>query len=149
LRTLITYLFKTYFNVALPSTSMSRQIYLPFKSPDTIMYAFLISLKHVLTPLISYISFDHSFIHSFLHQWFYSPLLGLDLFFNFVIFFTQTVRLLGRVISPSQGRYLHTEQDKHRTNAHTDIHGPSARASKDSSCPRPRGYCDRHIISSP
>jgi hypothetical protein len=32
--------------------------------------------------------------------------------------FTQTVGLLGRGISPLQGRYLHTEQHKHRINAH-------------------------------
>jgi hypothetical protein len=49
-------------------------------------------------------------------------LLCPGLFFSFVIFFTQTVGLLGRVISTSQGRYLHTGQHKHRINAHTDIH---------------------------
>jgi hypothetical protein len=32
--------------------------------------------------------------------------------------FTQSVGLLGRGISPSQGRYLHTGQHKYRTNAH-------------------------------
>jgi hypothetical protein len=31
--------------------------------------------------------------------------------------FTQPAKLLGRGISPSQGRYLHTEQHKHRINA--------------------------------
>jgi hypothetical protein len=35
---------------------------------------------------------------------------------------TQSVGLLGRRISPSQGRYLHTGQHRHRLNAHTDIH---------------------------
>jgi hypothetical protein len=45
----------------------------------------------------------------FSHQWLYSPSLGPGLFFSFVIFFTQTVGLLGRVISPSQGLYLNTE----------------------------------------
>jgi hypothetical protein len=45
--------------------------------------------------------------HSFIHQWLYSPLLGTGLFFSFVIFFTQTVGLFGRVISTLQGRYLH------------------------------------------
>jgi hypothetical protein len=44
-------------------------------------------------------------------------LLGPGLFFSFVIISTQTVGLLGRGISPSQGRYLDTEQ--HRINAHT------------------------------
>jgi hypothetical protein len=58
----------------------------------------------------------------FIHQCLYSPLLGHGLFFSFVIFFTQSVRLLGRVISPSQGRYLHTGQQKQRISAHTDIH---------------------------
>jgi hypothetical protein len=32
--------------------------------------------------------------------------------------FTQSVELLGRVISPPQGRCLHTWQHKHRINAH-------------------------------
>jgi hypothetical protein len=66
-------------------------------------------------------------------------------------FFTQTVGLLGLVISPSQGRYLHTGQHKHRINADTDIHAlseirthdPSVRASKDYLCLRPLGHCDR------
>jgi hypothetical protein len=61
------------------------------------------------------------YVRSFFHQWHYSPLLGPGLFFSFVTFFTQTVGLLGRVIIPSQGRYLHTGQHKHRINAHTDI----------------------------
>jgi hypothetical protein len=38
----------------------------------------------------------------------------------------QSVGLLGRGISPSHGRYLHTEQHKHGINAHnTDIHALS------------------------
>jgi hypothetical protein len=49
-----------------------------------------------------------SFIHSFIHQWLYSLLLGPDLFFSFLIFFTQSVGLLGRAISPSQGRATYT-----------------------------------------
>jgi hypothetical protein len=65
--------------------------------------------------------------------------------------YTQSVGLLGRGISPSQGRYLHTEQHKHRINVHTDVHicsrirthDPSVRASEDSSCLRPRGHCYR------
>jgi hypothetical protein len=34
-------------------------------------------------------------------------------------FFTQSVGLLGQGIRPSQGRYLHTGQHKHRITAHT------------------------------
>jgi hypothetical protein len=64
---------------------------------------------------------------------------------------TQTVGLLGRVISPSQGLYLHNDQHKHRINVHTDIHAssgirthdPSVRASEDISCFRSRGHYDR------
>jgi hypothetical protein len=89
---------------------------------------------------------------SFIHQRLYISLLGPGLF-SFVIYFTQMVGLLGREISPSQGRYLCTGQLKHRINAYTDIHAlsgirtedPSIRASEGSSCPRPRGHCDRLI----
>jgi hypothetical protein len=44
-------------------------------------------------------------------------LLDLGRFFSFFIH-TQSVGLLGRGISPSQGRYLHTGQQKHRINAY-------------------------------
>jgi hypothetical protein len=62
--------------------------------------------------------------------------------------FSQSVGLLGRVISPSQDRYLNTGQQKHRINANIDIHAlsgirthdPSVRAREDSSCLRQRGY---------
>jgi hypothetical protein len=89
--------------------------------------------------------------HSFIHQWLCSSSLGPGLFFSLVILSTQTVGLLGRVISPSQGLYLHTGQHKHRKNAQTDIHTlsgirthyPSIRAGEHSSYLRPRGQCDR------
>jgi hypothetical protein len=94
------------------------------------------------------------YIHSFIHQWFYSPLLGPGLSFSSIIFFTQTVGLLGRGISPSQSRYLHTGQHKHRKNSHTDFHAlsgirthdPSVRVGEDYSCLRPRGHCDRYLV---
>jgi hypothetical protein len=67
--------------------------------------------------------------------------------------FSQTVGLLGRVISPSQGRYLNKGQHKHRINVYTRQTSmpwvgfaptiPAARASEGSSCLRSRGYCDR------
>jgi hypothetical protein len=90
----------------------------------------------------------HSFIHSSMAL---RTLLDPGLFFSFVIFFTQSVGLLGRGISPSQGRYLHTGEHKHRINAHTGIralsgiwsHDSNVRAWEDSSCLRPRGHCDR------
>jgi hypothetical protein len=82
------------------------------------------------------------------------PLVGPCPLLQFRNLFIQTVGLLGRVIRLSQGRYLHQEQHKHRINAHTDIkalsgirtHDPSARASEDNSCLRPRGHCDRHRL---
>jgi hypothetical protein len=64
----------------------------------------------------------NSSIHSFIHLWLYSPLLGPGLFFTFTIFFTQTVGLLGWVISPSQGRYLHrTTQTQNKRTQQTPI----------------------------
>jgi hypothetical protein len=75
--------------------------------------------------------------------------------FSFVIFFTQSVGLLGRGISPPQGRYLHTEQHKHRINTHTDIHASSGirthdssvRAGEDSSYIRPRGHRALNVVT--
>jgi hypothetical protein len=92
---------------------------------------------------------------SVIYQWFYSPLLGPGLFFSFVIFFTQSVGLLGRVFSPSQGRYLYTGQHKHTINAYTDIralsgirtHDSNVRATEDSSQHRPRGHRDQQNIA--
>jgi hypothetical protein len=88
-------------------------------------------------------------VYSFIHQWLYSPLLRPGLFFSFVIFFMRSVGPLGRGISPSQGRYLHTGQHKHRTKAHTNIHAlsgirthdPGVRASEHDSCLTPHGHC--------
>jgi hypothetical protein len=53
--------------------------------------------------------------------------------------FSQTVKFLGRVISPSQSHCLSTEQHKHRINTNRGIrtHDPSVRASEGSSCLRP------------
>jgi hypothetical protein len=89
-------------------------------------------------------------IFSFIHQWLYSLLLDLGRFISFLIHI-QTVGLLGRGISPSQGCYLHTGQHKHKINAHTNIHAfsgirthdPSLQAGEDCSCLRPRGHYDR------
>jgi hypothetical protein len=84
----------------------------------------------------------------FIHQWLYSPLSGPGLFFSFVIFFTQSVVLLGRGFYSSQGLYLYTGEHRHRINARTDIHSfsgirihdHSVRGSEDISCLRPRGH---------
>jgi hypothetical protein len=74
------------------------------------------------------------------------PFIGPWPLFQSLNLFTQSVGLLGRGISPSQGRYLHTGQ-------HTDIHAlsgirthdPSVRASEDSSWLRPRGHSDGQL----
>jgi hypothetical protein len=54
----------------------------------------------------------------FIFQRFFQPIQGPGLLFGYIITFTETVGLLGRVISQSQGRYLHTGQHKHRINAY-------------------------------
>jgi hypothetical protein len=64
------------------------------------------------------------------------------------------VGLFGRVVSPSQDRYLHTVQHKHRIKAHTNIHAlrgirthdPSVQANEDRSCLIPRNHCDRQLM---
>jgi hypothetical protein len=71
---------------------------------------------------------------------------------SILFFFSQTVGLLGRVISPSEGRYIYIHDKTNRINAYTDIHALSGiwthdlsvLASEDSSCLRPSSYCDRH-----
>jgi hypothetical protein len=70
-----------------------------------------------------------------------------NVLFHFsVLILRQSVGLLGRGISPSQGRYRY----KHRINTDKlpcldwDSNSRSSvRAGEDNSCPRPRGYCDR------
>jgi hypothetical protein len=113
------------------------------------------SLILIIHTSCSSLTFHNLYISFFIHQWLYSSLLGPGLFFTFVIFLIQPVGLLGRMINRSQGRCLHTEQHKHRINAHTDIHAssgirthdPSVRANEDSSCLRPRGHGDRHRMT--
>jgi hypothetical protein len=60
-----------------------------------------------------------------------------------------SVGLLGRVISPSQGRYLTHTQNKHKQNpclsSGIRTNDPSLRVSKDSLCLKPRRHCDRHV----
>jgi hypothetical protein len=80
------------------------------------------------------------------------PFVGPWPLFKFLDLLIQSVGLLGWEISPSQGRYLHTEQHKHRIN-HTDIHAssgirthtPSVLAGEDSSCHRSRDHCEGRL----
>jgi hypothetical protein len=69
--------------------------------------------------------------------------------------FSQKVGLLGRAISPSQGRNLNTGQHKHRTNAFTPnihplsgtgTHNTSVPGSVESSWLNLRGYSDRQKL---
>jgi hypothetical protein len=78
------------------------------------------------------------------------PFVGPSPLFSFLILYT-VFRTPWTGISLSQGRYLYTEENKHRINAHnTDIHAlsgmrthdPSVRANEDS----PHGHYDRNQI---
>jgi hypothetical protein len=79
-----------------------------------------------------------------------TALVDLGLFFSSLIY-TQSVGLLGRGISPSQGQSLPTHRTTQTQNKHTDIHAssgtrthdPSVRVGEGGWCPRPRGHCDR------
>jgi hypothetical protein len=118
--------------------------------------------KVVNTLLITYKHTREWFIHiwhnsrsdDFFLQWLFQPIQGLSLLFSSVIIFSQTVGLLGRAISSSQGLYLNIGKHKHRINAYTHTpnihalsgirtHDLSVRVSEDSSYLRPRGYCHR------
>jgi hypothetical protein len=65
---------------------------------------------------------DNFLIYIYIYIYIYGSiaLVGVGRFFSFLID-TQSVGLLGRRISPSQGHYLHTEQHKHRTNTQTSM----------------------------
>jgi hypothetical protein len=70
-------------------------------------------------------------------------------------FFTEMTGHLGRVICSSQGRYLHTGQHKHSTNAYADIHAlswirtddPRVWAREDSLRLTSRGHCDQFTFT--
>jgi hypothetical protein len=67
----------------------------------------------------------------------YSPVSGLGRFLSFLIY-TQSVDLLGRGISPSQGPATYIQQQTH-TDIHASsgirTHDPSVRAGEDGSLP--------------
>jgi hypothetical protein len=80
-----------------------------------------------LIEVFSISALSHMFSHYFfsfffLSLWLYSPFGPWPLFQFRNLYIVG--RTLGRVISPSQGRYLHTEQHKHRIN--TQISMPRA-----------------------
>jgi hypothetical protein len=96
----------------------------------------------------------------YLNIFIYIPLIpysyGVEFYFILCIY-TQSVRLLGRVIGPLQGLHLNTGQHKHRikrthtSNMHAQsgirTHDRSVRASEDSSRLRPLGYRDRLYLN--
>jgi hypothetical protein len=78
-----------------------------------------------------------SFLSIYLSIYLSTALVDLGSFFNFWILYTAGMAPLTGT-SPSQGRYLHTEQQKHRINAHRHhatsgirTHEPSVRAGED------------------
>jgi hypothetical protein len=91
--------------------------------------------------------FYHVSLHIFFH-WLYSPH-GPWPLFSFMIIL-QTVELLGRVISSSQGLYLNTGQHKYRINTYTKhpclvwVSNPRSQlpSERRQSCLRPLSYCD-------
>jgi hypothetical protein len=52
----------------------------------------------------------------------YSPCGPCPLFFVSLLVYTQSIGLLRREISPSQGRYLHAGQHKHNPRTQTSMH---------------------------
>jgi hypothetical protein len=78
---------------------------------------YFLEFRFKLRSLINFSSEINLRFHTlYFFHWLYSPL-GLLIFSLMIIL--QTVGLLGRVISPSQGLYLNTGQHKHRINIFT------------------------------
>jgi hypothetical protein len=85
------------------------------------------SMKHYINSINSYFldltnlhsNFFMHILQSFFFRWLSQPIQSPSLLFSSLIIFSQTVGLLGRVISQSQGRYLNTGQHKQRINAYT------------------------------
>jgi hypothetical protein len=84
-------------------TLLSAKVKTAILTQHTFHFRLLLSYSALLLALSNIHNNKIKCYPSFIHQWFYSPLLGPGLF-SFVIFFTKTVGLLGRVISPSRGR---------------------------------------------
>jgi hypothetical protein len=95
------------------------------------------------------LQWDYIYIH-----WLYSPFEPWPLLFSFMITFTdrrtpwtsdQLVAgpLLKHRTTQTHNKHIHTPNIY--TLCGTRTHDPSCRASEDSSCLRPLGYCDRHI----
>jgi hypothetical protein len=56
-----------------------------------------------------------------IYLWPYNPFAGPWPLFQFLNTYTQSVGLLGRGMSASQGLYLNTEQHKHNKRTHTSM----------------------------
>jgi hypothetical protein len=118
-----------------PKWTIYLPIYLPIHPPILSIYI----PTHPPTHIPIYVSINGS-----------TALVDLGRFFSLLIY-TQSIGLLGRGISPSQGRYLHTEQHKNRVNPHRHScfdwdSNPQSQCSRKRrrSCLRPSDHCDRH-----
>jgi hypothetical protein len=115
-------------------------------------------------PISLFLLVIHDYFLTSISLWLYSPLLDLGRFFIFLILYT-----LGRTpwtgdqpvarplsthrTTQTQNKRTHTYTQTHtHTHRHAlsgiRTHGPSVRASEDSSCLRPRCDCDRHFLTS-
>jgi hypothetical protein len=101
--------------------------------------------------ILGYLATIYS-LHSLWNLLYYISM-ALQPLWALAVFCTQSIGLLGRGISPSQGRYLHTEQHKHRINAHRHAclkwdSNPRSQCSSGRRrfMLRSRGHCDRKCI---
>jgi hypothetical protein len=100
---------------------------------------------------------DHFYVIVFFFQWNFQQFQSPGLLFSSVIifFFTDgrtpctSDQLVARPLpkhrtTQTQNKRIHTPNIHSLSGIRT--HDPSVRASEDSSCLRPRGYCDRMLI---
>jgi hypothetical protein len=88
--------------------------------PTNFIFCFIFNYIMYSIRLIT--NFIFSLINLSILSWLYSPLLGLGLFFSFLIY-TQSVGYLERGISLSQSLYLDTEQHKQKKTQQTSMPG--------------------------
>jgi hypothetical protein len=87
--------------------------------------------------------------HYFFFPWLYSPwrTLAASHIGGFLSYLRHTAGLLGRVISPSQGLYLHRTPQQKDADKHTyfkrDSNPRSQQPTGQDPCFRPHGHCDR------
>jgi hypothetical protein len=106
------------------------------------IFIFSLTCYSVLIDVTSFVPISHVTSNGFFSSVPLIPLYRCRGFLSFFLIISQTVGLLRRGIGPSQGRYLHTGQHKHRkTHTHTKHPCPEWYSNPRSRLPSERRLC--------